>query len=178
MADMTTLARPYAKAVFELAQAAGRFEDWQKMLDTLAAIADMEEVEQLLKDPRVSTTEHAEVFMAAASDVLDDKGRNFVRVLAQYRRLAALPAIAADYTMLRAAAENTVQAELRTAVEASETQRNRIRDALAKKLGRKVELACVVDPEVLGGAVIKAGDLVIDDSVRGKLERLAANVAH
>lgn len=178
MADISTLARPYAKAVFELAQVAGRFEDWQKTLDTLAAIAELEEVGQLLKDPRVSTAEQAEVFMAAASDVLDGKGRNFVRVLAQYRRLAALPAIAADYTTLRAAAENTVQAELRTAVEASEAQRNRIRDALAKKLDRKVELACVVDPEVLGGAVIKAGDLVIDSSVRGKLERLAAKVAH
>lgn len=182
MADISTLARPYAKAVFELAQAEGRFEDWQKMLDTLAAIAANEDIQFMLKDPRVSTEVHAEVFLKAAGDVMTGasggKGNNFVRVLARYRRLAALPAIAEDFTWMRAEAENTVQAELRTAVAASDKQVADIKAALVKRLGRDVELTAAVDEEIVGGAIIRAGDLVIDDSVRGKLERLAARVAH
>lgn len=186
MADISTLARPYAKAVFELAQAQddgkGRFEDWQKMLDTLAAIAANEDIRFMLKDPRVSTEVQAEVFLKAASDVMDcpsgEKGGNFVRILAKYRRLEALPAIVEDFTALRAEAENTVQAELRTAVEASAEQVAAIKAALVKRLGRDVELTAAVDEEIVGGAIIRAGDLVIDDSVRGKLERLAARVAY
>lgn len=178
MADISTLARPYAKAVFELAAAGGRFDAWQKMLGELAGIAANEQIRRMLKDPRVSTGDQAAVFIAAAGDALDGKGRNLVKVLARYRRLVVLPAIEADFTRLRAAAENTVKAELRTAVAATPEQQQNIRDALAKRLGLKVELATVVDPDILGGAVIRAGDMVIDDSVRGKLERLTARVAH
>ncbi|MDX1454568.1 MAG: F0F1 ATP synthase subunit delta [Gammaproteobacteria bacterium] len=177
MADISTLARPYAKAVFELAQAEGRFEDWQKMLDTLAAVAANEDIQFMLKDPRVSTEVQAEVFLKAAGDVLDAKGANFVRVLAKYRRLAVLPAIAEDYTALRADAENSVQAELRTAVEASDAQVAAIKAALAKRLGRDVELKTSVDASIVGGAIVRAGDFVIDDSVQGKLERLAVRIA-
>ncbi|MDX1443828.1 MAG: F0F1 ATP synthase subunit delta [Gammaproteobacteria bacterium] len=178
MADITTLARPYAKAVFELAQAKGSFDAWQEMLGTLAAIVKVDDVQALLKDPRVSTEMQAEIVIAAAKDVLDDKGSNFVKVLAKYRRLAVLPAIEADFTELRAAAENTVAASLHTVVEATEEQKQSVRDALAKRLGRDVELSCEIDESLIGGALIQAGDLVIDSSVRGKLERLAARVSH
>lgn len=177
MADISTLARPYAKTAFELARDKGRFDQWQRALAVLADVARQEEVEILLKDPRVSTQQQAEVFIAAAGDVLDQHAKNFVKVLAQYRRLNVLPAIEADFTQLRAIAENTVQAELRTAVEASDAQRQKIRDALKKRLGREIELRCVIDPSLIGGAQVRAGDLVIDSSVSGKLERLAAGIA-
>ena len=178
MADITTLARPYAKAVFELARDKGAFDAWQEMLGTLAAIVRLDDVRALLKDPRASREQQAEIIIAAAKDVLDDNGSNFVKVLAKYRRLAVLPAIEADFTALRAAAENTVAAELRTVVEATDAQKQAVRDALAKRLGRDVELTCEIDESLIGGALIKAGDLVIDSSVRGKLERLAARVSH
>lgn len=176
MADTSTLARPYARAVFELARDAGRFDEWQRALGVLAEIARQEDVQRLLKDPRVSAGEQADVFISVAGEALDALARNFVRVLARYRRLAVLPAIEADFAAQRAAYENTVQAELRTAVEPSEAQREKIRAALKKRLGREVELKCVIDPAVIGGAEIRAGDLVIDSSVRGKLERLAAGI--
>lgn len=177
MADITTLARPYARAAFELARDKGAFDDWQDALGTLAAITQLDDIQVLLKDPRISTEQQAEVFIAAAKSVLDKDSTSFVRVLAKYRRLAVLPAIEADFTRLRADAENTVAAELRTVVEASDAQKQAVRDALAKRLGRKVELTCRIDESLVGGALIQAGDLVIDSSVRGKLERLAANVA-
>lgn len=177
MADVSTLARPYANAAFELARDTGTFEQWQRALNALADIARQEQVQVLLKDPRVTTAQHAEVFIAAAGDALNQHAKNFVKVLAQYRRLNVLPEIETDFTRLRADAENTVQAELRTAVEASDAQRQKIRTALTQRLGRKVELRCVIDPELIGGAQIRAGDLVIDSSVSGKLERLAAKVA-
>lgn len=177
MADITTLARPYAKAVFELAEAGKSFDAWQDALGTLAAIARMDDIRTMLKDPRVSTEQQAEVFMAAAKDVLDKQGMNFVKVLAKYRRLDVLPAIEADFTRLRAEAENTVAAELRTVTEPSEEQKKAVRAALAGRLGRDVELTCSLDESLIGGALIQAGDLVIDSSVRGKLERLAATVS-
>lgn len=178
MADVSTIARPYARAAFELARDSGKFDQWQRALTTLAAIARLHDVQVMLKDPRVTTAEQSEVFIAAAADTLDHHAKNFVKVLAQYRRLDVLPEIEADFTQLRNAAENTVQAELRTAVEASDAQRQKIRDALKARLGREVELRCVVDPDLIGGAQIRAGDFVIDSSVSGKLERLAARVAH
>lgn len=178
MSNLTTLARPYAKAAFELARDKGRFDQWQRALAVLAGIARQEEVQVVLKDPRVSVQQQAEIFIAAAGDALDQHAKNFVKVLAQYRRLGALPEIEADFTHLRAAAENVVHAELRTAVEASDKQRQQIGAALKKRLGREIELRCVVDETLIGGAQIRAGDLVIDSSVRGKLERLAAQVTH
>jgi len=176
MADVSTLARPYATAAFELARDTGTFDQWQRALDALAEVARQQQVQFLLKDPRVTTAEQAEVFIAAAGDALDRHAKNFVKVLAQYRRLAVLPEIETDFTRLRAAAENTVQAELRTAVEASDAQRQKIRAALTQRLGCKIELHCVIDPDLIGGAQIRAGDLVIDSTVSGKLERLAARV--
>lgn len=178
MSNLSTLARPYAKAVFELARDSGGFEKWQNALEALANIARLEEVTELMKNPRVTTAQQADVFIAAAGDALDEKAKNLVRVLAQYRRLEALPAIADDFIALRAAAENTVKAELRTAVPASEEQRESIRKALVRRLGRNVELVSVVDESLIGGAEIRAGDFVIDSSLRGKLERLATRVAH
>lgn len=176
MADVSTLARPYATAAFELARDTGTFEQWQRALGALAEVTRQEQVQILLKDPRVTVAQQVEVFLAAAGDALDQHAKNFVKVLAQYRRLSVLAEIEADFTRLRAAAENTVQAELRTAVEASDAQRRKIQAALTQRLGRKVELRCVIDPGLIGGAQIRAGDLVIDSTVSGKLERLAARV--
>ena len=177
MSNLSTLARPYARAVFELARDAGRFEPWQKALETLAAIARMDEITALLRNPRVTTAQQADVFIDAAGDVLDQKAKRFVKVLAQYRRLEALPEIAEAFVALRAAAENTVKAELLTAVPATDAQRESIRQALVRRLGRNVELVSRVDESLIGGVEIRAGDLVIDSSLRGKLERLAGSVA-
>lgn len=177
MADLSTLARPYAKAAFEYAREHKALAAWGDCLAGLAAAAVHPEVQPLLgHNPRVTP----EMLAGLLADIVkaDAAQRNFIRLLAQNRRLEALPAIAAGFEALRAEAENRISVELRTAVQVDDKLAGRIAKALKQRLGREVELQTAVDESLLGGAVIRAGDLVIDDSVRGKLERLAAELTH
>lgn len=177
MAETLTLARPYAKAVFELAHARRESERWNKLLALLVTLIGNREARVMLGDPRVPAGARAEVLLelcAKSGHKPDTQERNFVRLLADYRRLAVLPEIADEYRALREQAESLVEVEMRAAVPVSEAERNTLRAALEKKLERKVKLSCVTDPALIGGAVLRAGDLVIDGSVRGKLSRLTA----
>lgn len=179
MAETLTLARPYAKAVFELAREHGSAERWGKLLTLLASLTNNREAQVMLNDPRVPAEMRAEVFLdlcAKSDHQPDQQERNFVRVLASYRRLPILPEIAAEYAALREQAERLVEVEMRAAVPVNEAEQKTIRTALEKRLERKVKLHCVTDASLIGGAVLRAGDLVIDGSVRGKLGRLAATM--
>ena len=179
MAETLTLARPYAKALFELAQAGGKTERWGKLLALLVTLVGNREARVMLGDPRVPAGARAEVLLelcAQSSHKPDTQERNFVRLLADYGRLAVLPEIAAEYRALREQAESLVEVEMRAAVSVSAAEQNTLRAALEKKLERKVQLNCVTDKTLIGGAILRAGDLVIDGSVRGKLGRLAAAI--
>lgn len=179
MAEAITLARPYAKAVFELAGQRDELQQWSRLLTMLADFSRNHSMRVLLGDPRVPPAARAEVFMALctkAGHTLDQHGRNFVRLLAEYRRLAILPEIAADYAALCEQAEGMVEVEMRAATTVAAAEQARISAALKHKLGRNVRLTCVIDKSLIGGAVIRAGDLVIDGSVRDKLTRLAAAI--
>ena len=181
MAENLTLARPYAKAAFELAREKGGLDAWSQALKTLAALTEDAGVTALLTSPKATAALRAAIFAelcAKAGKVLDPLQTNFVKLLAENRRLALLPEIAADYERLRAEAENTLEVELRAALPVPADEQSRIGEALKKKLGRKIELKYVEDKTLIGGAVIRAGDLVIDGSVRGKLGRLAATLTH
>jgi len=181
MAENSTLARPYAKAVFEIAKDKGALDRWSKTLAVLADLSADAGVRAMLTSPKASTPVRAEVFAelaGKAGQALDQQGRNFVRLLVEYRRLALLPEIAADYERLRAEAENTLDVELRAALPVDAVEQKRIGEALQKKLGRKITLNYVQDKTLIGGAVLRAGDLVIDGSVREKLSRLAAALTH
>ena len=181
MAENSTLARPYAKAVFELAEGQSAFDRWSKVLATLSALSADAGVKELLTSPRAMPAQRAEVLAelaAKSGEKLDQQGRNFLGLLAEYRRLQLLPEIAADYEFLRAEAENTLEVELCAALPVPVAEQKHISDALQKKLGRKITLKYVEDKTLIGGAVIRAGDLVIDGSVREKLGRLAAALTH
>ena len=125
----------------------------------------------------MSRRELALVFTDVCGDRLDENVKNLVRLLAQNRRLHALPAIAEQYEHLRAEAEQTVQAELESALPVSDTQQQRIVEALSQRMGRRVELTVKTNEELLGGAVVRAGDLVIDGSIRARLEKLATAIS-
>ncbi|HEX6551060.1 MAG TPA: F0F1 ATP synthase subunit delta [Gammaproteobacteria bacterium] len=177
MAESITLARPYAKAVFELAHGNKALDAWSKALTLLASLIGDHSVQVMLHDPQIPATVRAQVFIdlcEKAAQPLDQHGKNFVRLLAENRRLLLLPEIAADYETLRAQAENFMEVELRAASPVDAAEQKRISDALHKKLGRRIELKYVEDKSLIGGAVLRAGDFVIDGSVRGKLGRLAA----
>ena len=177
MAELSNIARPYARAVFELAKAGAAYSAWSEQLDMLAAVAADPNVGDLFNNPRVSRRELSLVFTDVCGDRLDENVKNLVRLLAQNRRLHALPAIAEQYEHLRAEAEQTVQAELESALPVSDTQQQQIVEALSQRMGRRVELTVKTNEELLGGAVVRAGDLVIDGSIRARLEKLATAIS-
>ena len=178
MAEAITVARPYAQAAFMYASEQQALTDWSDMLSLLAAIADDAAMHELIDSPHLTETQRADLFIQIAGDQLNSNGANFIRVLAANGRLKLLPEIAALFEIQRRDAEGTVQAELVTAFPASESQQSEVIASLRKRLGREIELSCSTDAELLGGAIIRAGDLVIDGSVRGKLERLGVALNH
>jgi F-type H+-transporting ATPase subunit delta len=173
MAELSTIARPYAQGVFAVAQAGNNFQHWSTMLSTAAEAAQTEQLTPLLNTSLVNRTALADVFIEACGDALDDQGRNLIRLLADNRRLGMLAQIHEQFELLRGEAEGTIDATMVAAQEVDKATQDKVAKALGQRLNRKVALSTETDPSLLGGAVIRAGDLVIDGSARGRLERLA-----
>lgn len=178
MAEAITVARPYAQAAFLFANTHHTLKDWSEMLSLLAAVADDAGIRELIDSPHVTETQLADLFIQIGGEHINEKCANFIRVVSANGRLNLLPEIAALFEVQRRDAEGTVQAQLVTAFPASESQQAAIIASLSKRLGREIELSCSTDAELLGGAIIRAGDLVIDGSVRGKLQRLGTELSH
>lgn len=178
MAEKSTVARPYAKAVHELAAEKGDADAWSGLLEVAAKAAADPGFQDLLNDPKVSESDLADLILGICGDRAHELGRNFLRVVAENDRLAWLPEIQVEYERLRAEAENVVDVEISSAVPLSDGQREAYAASLRQKLGKTVRLHCGTDETLLGGAIIRAGDLVIDGSLRGRLERLAGAVKH
>ena len=173
MADKSTIARPYAKAAFEQARDRKRLGPWSQALRTAAAVVADPRVGSLLGNPRVTPQELAALVIETAGRELDEEGRNFVRTLADNRRLAVLPEISALFDELKSEAEGIVEVMVTSAAPLDEAERRKLAQALERRLGRQVRMQCATDPKLIGGAVLRAGDLVIDGSLRGRLERIA-----
>lgn len=173
MAELSTLARPYAKAAFESAVAAAALPRWSAMLDLLAALAQEPRVVGLLESPSRTSSSKADQLLALCGDALDAQGANFVRTLAENRRLALLPQIREQFDRLKANLEKTVDVDVVAATEMESAQLDKLAEALKSRLQRDVKITVSVDQSLLGGAVIRAGDTVIDGSVRGRLAKLA-----
>jgi F-type H+-transporting ATPase subunit delta len=173
MADISTLARPYAKAVFELAREGGRFAEWSAQLAALAAAVADPQLGRLIGHPAVDRAALAELFGQALERTLSAEGRALLKLLAENGRLKVAGAIAAQYEALRAEAESRVNVEVTSAAPVEPAQRDALAAAIKKRLKRDVEIEWKTDESLVAGAVIRAGDLVIDGSVRGELERLA-----
>ena len=178
MAEKQTLARPYAEAVFELAKAQNQLKKWSEMLAFIAAVAADERMRRIADDPRVARTRFLALFLGVCDQQVDEHGANFVRLLVDNRRLALLPEIVAQFEALKAEAEARIEATVVSAFALETAQLQRLGEALQRKLGREVNLTPQVDQALLGGVVIRAGDLVIDGSVRGRLQELAAHLSH
>jgi F-type H+-transporting ATPase subunit delta len=176
MAEKSTIARPYAKALFELALARKKLAESSEALARAAAVVRDERVRVLLTSPHVTPEQLAELVTSIAGAKLDDDGHNFIRVLAQNRRLGFLPEIAAIYEQLKAEEENTVDVTVSSAVPLDAGLQRKFVEALKARLQRDVRLHCETDKNLLGGAVLRAEDLVIDGSLRGRLERLGAEL--
>jgi F-type H+-transporting ATPase subunit delta len=178
MAEKMTVARPYARAVFEIARDSDALAAWSEFLQRGRLAAADERVQALIGNPAVSRDALAGLFVELCGDAAGQDGVNFLKLLADNGRMAWLPEIAAEYELLRAEAENIVDVQLTSAVELDAAQRDSFAASLRKRLGRDVRLHCETDAKLLGGAIIRAGDLVIDGSLFGRLERLAGAVTH
>lgn len=176
MAEIRTAARPYAEAVFELARARDRYARWSEALAALGAVVADPQVAALARDPRVPRERLAALLIDVLGSQLDEEGRNFVRLLVDYRRLPLVPAIRELYEAMRAEAEGRVEVDVRTAFPLEDRQREMLVAALRRRFGREVNLVVTVDPALIGGIEIRAGDLVIDGSVRGRLAALASRL--
>ena len=174
MAERITTARPYAKAIFALARKGNSLGDTSTGLQRAATVIVDPQVHGLLGNPHVTAAQLADLVNGIAG--LDENGRNFIALLAQNRRLGFLPEIAALFEQMKAEVENAVDVDVLAATQLTPDQESRYAAALQKKLGRQVRLHTKVDGSLLGGAVLKAGDLVIDGSLKGRLERLATEL--
>ena len=178
MAEKSTIARPYAQAAFDLAQQAGDLKKWSEMLSFAAAVAADKQIASLLDNPNVTQQQLVELFLGICEGQLNPAGQNFIRVLADNKRLSVLPEIAAMYEKHRAEAEKSVDAEVISAFALSDALQQQLTEALKKRLGREVNLVTRIDESLIGGAVIRAGDLVFDASVSGQLDKLTHALAH
>ena len=176
MAERITTARPYAKAIFALARKNNSLAGTADGLTLGAQVVADPRVHSLLGSPHVTAAQLSELVNGIAGSKLDEHGRDFISLLAANRRLGFLPEIAALFAQMKAEVENAVDVEVTSATALSPDQESRYAAALQKKLGRTVRLRTQVDQGLLGGAVLKAGDLVIDGSIKGRLDRLATEL--
>ncbi|BFM09833.1 F0F1 ATP synthase subunit delta [Halioxenophilus aromaticivorans] len=173
MAELTTLARPYAKAAFEYAKEQNALAQWASQLSVAAAVSQSEAVGKVLSSPVHTAAEKGNVFVQLCGDTLNPHGQNFVRNLAANKRLGLLPAITELFEEFKANLEKSVDVDVTSAFELPQETLNKLAAALQIKLGRDVTVQSSVDESLLGGVVIRAGDTVIDDSVKGRLAKLA-----
>lgn len=177
MAELRTMARPYAEAAFELAKNENQLAAWDEALQTLAAIVNNPDVHALIGNPHVTAADLATAIVGIVGDGVDENVANLVRLLAEEDRLTLLPGIAALFAERHAAAEDRIDVTVASADELSDAQRQNLQQALEQRLERHVDMTTEVDPELIGGAVIRAGDMVIDGSLRSRIAHLTSTIA-
>jgi len=173
MAEAITIARPYAHAVFGIANDKGELKAWSELLAVLAQCVAQPEVQSIISSPAVSDEQVVSLLTNVSGELMTDDAGNFLAVLAENNRLQLLADIAVIYKELREEAEQMITADVTSALKLTVKQEKDISAALKKRLGRDVILNTSVDKSLLGGAIIRAGDLIIDGSALGKLNRLA-----
>jgi len=173
MSELSTLARPYADAVFRLAQGENDLAGWSSRVASLAMIVSDAQVARLIADPAVSSDRVAGLVIDVAGTSLGERGANFVKVLAGNGRLTVLPEISAQFETLKARADGTVEATITSAQELTQVQLAELVAGLKTKFKREVNVQVAVDAGLIGGAVIAVGDQVMDGSVKGRLQRMS-----
>lgn len=182
MADFGTIARPYARALFGIATDSGNLAEWSGALAAAASIVSDDAAARFLASPELTDDKRITFVEGLAADMPDaallasPQGKSLLRLLAENDRLPALPDISAQFDELKSQAENRITVTLTSATPVDEAVADKVARALEQKLGRKVDLELEVDAALLGGAVIRAEDMVIDGSVRTRLQRLAESL--
>jgi F-type H+-transporting ATPase subunit delta len=175
MSDFETAARPYARALFELASEENKLQQWQDNLQLAASISADPDMLAMFEQPAILAKELAELFLsvsAAAGIEADADFSNLIALLADNDRLAALPTISTQFVTLKQEAEGKIEVIVRSAQELSAEQQDKIAGSMAKRLGKEVSITTEIDTSLIAGAIVTAGDLVIDGSVSGQMQKL------
>lgn len=175
--DALTLARPYARAAFELARDAGALADWSRWLAFGSAVAATEQMAELRTDPRVESAQLVALHLPEGCAAGDTFGR-FVAELTRHRRLGLLPEITALFDALKREAESVLKVKVTSAMAMDDAQAEQLKAALKRRFQRDIDIDAVVDPALLGGVIIDTGEMVIDGSARGRLAQLATALTH
>jgi F-type H+-transporting ATPase subunit delta len=171
MSELTTVARPYSLAAFDFAVANSAIDDWQAMLVFAAEVSKNENMHHYLSGA-VAAKSASDIFTKVCGDQLNEHGQNFIKILAENNRLQLLPEISTMFNALKVEREKQINVDVVSAAALNEGQLTTLSAALEKRFDRKVQLNCSVDPTLIAGMVIKAGDTVIDGSVNSQLNRL------
>lgn len=178
MAELRTLARPYAEAVFRIADGSGKLGDWSVILSDLASVSADPMIAAAIDDPNISSPKVAGLFIQVLAGRLTAEAENFVRVLAENNRLKLLPEIATQFDVLKNDREGVVDAQVTSAFPMTDAQLAELAAQLEKKTGKRVKAQVSVDPELIAGVRIEIGDKVIDGSARAQLTALEAALKH
>lgn len=173
MAEISTIARPYAVAAYKLATEQKALAKWSEMLNFAAAVTNDEQMRVFINNPKIVNEDLQNTFLKVCGDKLNENGQNLIKTLVEYGRLSILPAISSTFEELKAQAEGTLDAQIIAAVKPSATETKDLVKRLEAKFGKKIEASVSVDPEIIGGVKIIVGDTVIDASVKGQLQNLA-----
>lgn len=173
MAELSTLARPYARAAFEYAREHDGLDAWSEQLAIAAAVVGQERLESVLDNPALTAEQQAQTLNDLCGDELGAEVKNFVSILADNKRLALLPEVHGQFVQFKTNLEKSVDVEVISAYDLADETRDKLAGVLGKKLEREVNVSTTTDENLLGGVLIRAGDMVIDGSVRGRLNKLA-----
>ncbi|MEY3885249.1 MAG: hypothetical protein RIS87_1024 [Pseudomonadota bacterium] len=173
MAEISTIARPYAVAAFNLGKEQNALAKWSEMLGLAAAVASDAQMQAFIQDPKVISSELQNTFLKVCGDQLNEHGQNLIKVLVEYNRMDVLPAITSAFEELKAQDEGVLDAQIIAAAKPSAAEVKDLVKRLEIKFGKKIEAKVSVDSELIGGIKIIVGDTVIDASVKGQLQSLA-----
>ena len=176
MTDFTTAARPYANAVYDLAHETSSLDSWSDALANLAAVVNDAQISKLLDAPESGKNQKGELIIQVLGDKLNEQQQNLVKLMAENGRLKLMPDVLEQFEVARAKAENKVEAEVISAFELSAKQTSELVNTLKNKLGCEVTLTTTIDKSLIGGVVIKAGDTIIDASMKSQLNSLALSL--
>ena len=176
MIEPTTLARPYARAAFEHARTAGELAAWQTALSELAAITTQPKVAAAMRDPNQTAAQRASTLSSLAGDAVPTAVGNLLAIMSDNGRLSLIPEVATLFDQLKQAVESAVAVHVTSAYPLSDAETQQLTETMQEKLERSITLTSETDPSLLGGALIRADDLVIDGSVRGRLNKLAGTL--
>ncbi len=176
MTDFTTAARPYANAVYDTANETGTLDSWSDALANLAAVVNDAQMSEMLSDPETGKQQKGELIIQVLGDKLNEQQQNLVKLMAENGRLIIMQDVQEQFEVARAKADNKVEAEVVSAFELTAEQTDELINTLKNKLGCDITLTTTIDESLIGGVVIKAGDTIIDASMKSQLDSLALSL--